>query len=327
MAEVDFAVYGTGLLPTLLAGLLARDHGRRVVRVGRRRSSQRLPRGLDLGLPLSVHPASWRLVRQGESEIAQLMRGIGAAPGLATAEVALVADQPDSAAALDHLAHVALGHGHQLRRVPKGWALRRITQLHAETLGDLLADWLAAAGVATVETGPVSATQTIVADDAALLEHVAEDRRPPDLVVEAMTATLLAAPRGLAAPILLHPDRGVTLLRRPDNTVLALARGAADVEARIASALAGPFPVKRLASTRYRRLVTRDGAPLIGRIKGARLFAIAGLGDAGAFLAPALARFLAGTAVPDEKRWVAAHAPARSRDAVADFAPFLAAAS
>ena len=214
MTDFDCAVFGTGLLPTLLAGLLASRHGRKVVRVGRRRSAQRLPRGLDLALPLSVHPTSWRLVRRGAAEISALWAEIGMRKGVSEGEVALAADQPDSAAALDHMAHLALGYGHQLRRTESGWALRHVPRLEAEGLADGLGAWLDGLGVATVEAGPVDAALTILADDAALLEHMSEAQRPAPLVATALTASLVVAPRGLPVPVQLFPDRGVTLAQR-----------------------------------------------------------------------------------------------------------------
>ena len=144
----------------------------------------------------------------------------------------------------------------------------------------------------------------------------AETDRPSPLLAHAMTSTLLVS-RPLPTPIRRFPDRGVTLLARPGNTVLALVSGDADVDARLASCLPGPFPTKRLATTRYRRLATRDGAPVIGKV--GKQFMVAGLGDASPFFAPALARLIAGVTEPDEKRWFAAHEPGKTRTAIADF--------
>ena len=119
--------------------------------------------------------------------------------------------------------------------------------------------------------------------------------------------------------MLFRSDRGVTHIDRPGNTVLALVSGEADVEARLASSFAGPFPLKRLATTRYRRFGTSDGAPIISRLTPGKPFLVAGLGDAAAFLAPTIARLIAGASAADEAQWFAAHDPAQTRDAVAEF--------
>jgi hypothetical protein len=315
MPSFDFAIHGTNLLSALLAGVLARDHGKKIVRIGRRPSAQRLPRHLDLALPRSARPDSWHRMREAAVETRDLLGQIGTPEGWSETEAALVADTAASTAALDHVIHLAHGSGHQVARLPNGWALRRVALLHPEFLGDSLAKWLSEAGVVSQDEGPGDAAQIVLADDAAVLDHFAEAQRPTAIVAEPMTATLLAAPRGLSSSMQYFPDRGVTLLRRPGNAVLALISGEREVEARLASTLSGPFPIKRLATTRYRRVVT-DGAPLIGRINEA--FVVAGLGDAAGFFAPALARFLVGKSEGDERKWIAARDPAQPRDAVAD---------
>jgi hypothetical protein len=316
MAEFDLAIAGTGLLSGLLAGVLARDHGRRVVRVGRPMSPQRLPRSLNLALPVATRPESWRLLRRAEADTRVLLGSIGVPDSVARIETEIVADLPQTAAALDHVAHMALGHDHQVRRVTGGWAFRQVTTLDRETIEARLGEWLKAAGVATIDEGSVDAAMTVLAGDDAILEGLDEDKRPAPLVSHAMTSTLIVS-RGLAAPVRRFPDRGVTLVDRPGNTVLAIVSGEQDVDARLASTLPGPFPMKRLATTRYRRLVTSDGAPLIGSV--GKQFVIAGLGDAAAFFAPALARLLAGIPTDEERQWFAAHDPAAQRSAVADF--------
>lgn len=318
MAEFDIAIIGSSLFSGLLAGVLARDHGRKVARIGRRRSSQRLPRGLDLALPLATRPISWALLRRAEAETRTLLGSMGLPDAVGTSEAALITDLPASAAALDHVAHLAAGYGHQVGRLPSGWALRSVSILDREAIEARLGDWLNAAGVTTLEEGTADASLTVLGDDAAIFDHVPEGQRPPLLISQAMTGTLVVSPRGMPTRLQRFVDRGVTLLARPGNTVLALVRGETDVEARLASTLPGPFPMKRLATTRYRRFVTADGAPVIGQL--GKQFVAAGLGSAASFVAPAIARLLAGKADGGEARWFATHDPALSREAVAEFA-------
>jgi hypothetical protein len=318
MAEFDIAIVGTSLLCGLLAGVLARDHGRKVVRIGRPRSSQRLARSLDLALPLATRPETWRLLRRAEAETRILLGSMGIPETAGVGEVELAADLPPTAAALDHHAHMALGHGHQVRRTETGWAFRHVTKLDAEAIDRRLGEWLAAAGAATIDHGTVDATTTVLADDDAIFDGIAEADRPAPLLSQGMTSTLLVS-RPPPAPIRRFADRGVTLVARPGSTVLAIVCGEQDVDARLASTLPGPFPIKRLATTRYRRFTTRDGAPVIGKV--GKQFLIAGLADAAPFFALSIARLIAGTTEPDEKRWFTAHDPAKDRTAVADFVP------
>ena len=324
MAEFDVAIVGTSLLSGLVAGVLARDHGRKVVRIGRPLSAQRLPRSLHLALPLAVRPESWRMLRDAEADARVLLGSVGVPDSVMSTEAELVADLPDSAAALDHLAHMAVGYGHQVRRAATGWGLRRVAMLDPAPIERRLGEWLLATGAASIDEGSVDAALTVLADDDAIFDTFAEADRPNPLVSQAMTSTLLVA-RSLPPQIRRFVDRGVTLLPRPGNTVLAIVSGEEDVDARLASTLPGPYPMKRLATTRYRRFTTSDGAPLMGRI--GKLFVIAGLGDAAPFFAPSLARLIAGAGETDEKRWFAAHEPGKDRAAIADFVSPLEAAA
>lgn len=317
MSDFDYAIVGTSLLSGLVCGVLARDHGKRVARIARPRSAQRLPRELDLAIPLAVRPETWRMMRRAEAETRTLLGSMGIPESMKTSEMEVVGDLPDTAAALDHVAHMAHAHDHLVRRTPGGWAFRHVATLDTEAVERRLREWLEAAGAVSVTDGPVDAHVTVYADDDAIFDNIAESERPAPLRSQAMTSTLIASPRRPPAPIRRCPDRGVTLAVRPGNTVLAIVSGEHDVEARLASVLAGPFPMKRIATTRYRRFITTDGAPLIGSF--GQQFLIAGLGDAAPFFAPSIARLIAGTTEGDEKRWFAAHDPAGNRAAVADF--------
>lgn len=321
MTDFDVAVVGSSLFSGLVAGILARDHGRNVVRIGRKPSAQRLPRRVDLALALSARPATWTMMRRAEAETATLLGSIGVAESLEATEMGVVADLPDSQRGLDHIAHIAASSGHQVRRLTDGWAFRRVPTIDREAVDARLTDWLKAAGVKLWDDGTADAALTVLADDDAILSRLPAGDRPSPLVSQAMTSTLVAAPRSLPVPVQRYIDRGVTLVSRPGNVVLALIAGEADVEARLASALPGPFPMRRLATTRYRRFTTADGAPVIGMLPSSPVFVAAGLGDAGAFLATAIARLVIGTPSEDERVWFAPHAPSLPREAVADFAP------
>lgn len=315
MAEFDIAIVGTSLLSGLLAGVLARDHGKKVVHIGRQQSSQRLPRSLNLALPIATRPESWRMLRRAEADTRTLLGSLGLPDGLTATEMEVVADLPASALALDHIGHMALGSGHQVRRTGTGWAFRHVATIDHEAVEKRLPEWLRAAGVASINDGPADAGLTVLADDDAIEDHLSDDSRPGPLVSQFMTSTLVVS-RPLPVPVRRFADRGVTLVTRPGGTVLALMSGEQDVEARLASTLPGPFPMKRLATTRFRRLTTADSAPVIGRV-GER-FIIAGLADTAAFFAPTLARRIAGTANADEVTWFAAHEPGRDRVLVAE---------
>jgi len=311
----DFAIFGSGALAALLAGLLAHDHGRRVIRIAEPASPQRLPRTIDVALPLATRPEAWRLLRAAEAETLALFAATEAGDALMPATVKFVADRPDTQTALAHMVHVALGYGRRGRdglfaNVPRlveevSLAGSKVVQADHAQLED---NRLIVAGEA------LKADRIVLAGDIAVLDWLAE---PPGLTVMPMTATLTAPTRRLPATVMRYPDRGVTLLQRADLTVLALVAGDHEAEARLASTLPGPFPLHRRATSRFRRLLSEDGAPVVG--PHGQFFIAAGFGDVGAFFAPVLARFLAGKGNDDENAWFTAHAPDADRSAIADF--------
>jgi hypothetical protein len=330
----DFAILGDGALSALLAGLLAHDHGKRVLHVAAAASPQRLPRHIGLALTLATRPETWRLLRRAEAETIALLAALEAQKTVTPSAVRIIPDLAATKTALAHMSHVARGYGLSIHdgNLPQVSRLAGDISLADSKVTSVPPDAVelrfGKAGAATLFRNgePVDVGQIVLADDGAIFDHLPEAQRPAQLAAQPMIATLTDPARRLAAPVMLFPDRGVTLAQRPDGTVLALITSAADVEARLASCLSGPFPLRRTATAHFRRLVTADGAPLIGRLKPSRLMIIAGLGEMAPFLAPPLARQIAGVADETEKSWFAAHSPSRtSRDSVADFAPMAAA--
>jgi hypothetical protein len=80
-------------------------------------------------------------------------------------------------------------------------------------------------------------------------------------------------------------------------------------------------PLLRAGQSSFTQLLTVDGAPIVGSLGGVRATVIAGLGVGAAFLAPALARLLAGVAGDSEQAFFAARGAPRgeSRRQVADW--------
>jgi len=328
----DFAIFGASPLAALLAGLLAHDHGRQVLLVTDPPSPQRLPRQIDVALPFATRPQSWRIVRQAEADTKMLLRSVDGADRLGSTAVEIVADRARTAAALAHVSEMARGFGIDAR----GGRFNRVARLAGEislkeskvqivepsSIGLGPRDGKAARLTLSNET--VEVGQIVLADDAAILDRLPEPDRPPLLVAQPMTATLTSPAKRLPAPVMRYADRGVTLAQRPDGSVLGLVSGTDSVEARLASCLPGPFPLQRRATTHFSRLVSIDGAPVIGRLDPTGVFVIAGLGDAGAFMAPPLARRLAGKSPDREAAWFATHDFVPDRDAVADLAEVVA---
>jgi hypothetical protein len=337
MPGFDVAIVGSTALAGLLAGQMAHAHGKRVLRIGRRASPQRLPRRIDIALPLATRVETWDILARGAVETRALISRIGAPDAVIPVNASLRADTAAGAAALAHLVHIAAGYGLKVRGADRNWTFEAVPLLQPERIEDKVAAWLSAAGARSTDPDSLKtefdgttamtfrageetfeAELVVLADDGAILD-LPEDQRPVALTVEPMTATLLGKMKSLSAQVLSFVDRGVRLQQRSDGSVLALVDGEAELEGRLASTVPGPFPVPRLATGRSRRVVTADGAPSFARIGESNVRVVAGLGDAAAFFAPALARHLAGAADERERTWFTAHESIAERERVAEF--------
>lgn len=322
----DFAIVGSSLPAMFLAGLLAQRHGKRVMLVGRPVSELRLPRSLDLLFMPTTSPATWEMLAQAASETPWEVEELGAAKAYGHADLAIHADRAGTRAVFDHIAHIAAANGVRVARGADGWLFRGLPRLDGAVFRPLLRHWIASHGVMTadfdthpmlvnesgaLEVGEIPADQVVLGDDEALL-HLPENLWPTSLVARSRIVTLLSPVNPAGAEIQYWPDRGVTSLRQPNNQALGFVDGSAEADDRLASTLSAA--ARRQALGQSRRVVSRDSAPIVGRLRDAGVFIAAGLGEAAAFFAPALARYLGGVAREDEREWFAAHDPTRVAD-------------
>jgi glycine/D-amino acid oxidase-like deaminating enzyme len=175
---------------------------------------------------------------------------------------------------------------------------------------------LATDGV-TTEAG-----RAVLADDAAILARLPAERLGP-LVLERTSAMLTEPVQRLAAPLLIHVARGVTLRQSRGGGIFAMAPGRAEgAAARVGACLVGHGPVRRLGQSVFDAVAASDGAPLVGPVKDLNAIVLAGFGLSGAFFAPGLARLLAGAAAPRELSYFSAREAGRgkARALIADYA-------
>lgn len=332
----DCAVIGTGLLPALVAALLASEHGKRVALVGQHRSSFQLPRQLPIAIGLMTRPESLKLLQRLRDETVKLLGGLG--KGLADRhDVLFVAETPDTVIALSHFRHLSRALGWSTEpatdhKLPDASLVRvrDVTRLVEARLASVLDSRLEELGVRRIaarelalaqrrDAAPtivadgeqIVAARVLLADDAALLAHGPAAITGRLLVEVPMAALLVEDSLPLAAPAVLFPDRGLMLSRGDHGSVHVLAAGdPLSVELRIGATLAGDRPVRGAGEVRFSSLRTCDGAPFVGQVKG-DIHAVAGLGTAAPFLAPLIARMLAGASSEEERTWLANRGAAR----------------
>ncbi|HEV7717762.1 MAG TPA: hypothetical protein VGO70_02175, partial [Arsenicitalea sp.] len=314
--------------------------------IGSPSSAFRLAHGIDLSVAPVTRPETWALLKHATPETLKLLARIGGRRTYARLDPILVGETAAGIEALAHMRSVAMGFGIAVERLPDGQiqgAAYRLRDAATNVRGELeaaLPAWLEAVEVGhlTPEKAKVTlrrdgsvkieakgqsieAAQGVLADDAAILRHIDAEAREKCFRQQTMTSILTEPTRALPAPVMVYPDRGVTLSQRPNQAIAAFASGTGDdALARIGACLAGHGPVRLAGQTEFSSLSTLDGAPLIGPVRGSKALLIAGLGPVAAFLAPALARFIAGVASDAERTYFAAREAGRGRMAVADYA-------
>lgn len=333
----DFLVLGSTPLAGLLAGLLAIEHKRRVCLVGEPFSPFRLQRSIDISIAPVTRPETLILLKRSAAETTKLVNGWG--KGLAgRVDPLFIAETPESIAALGHFRHLALELGYAVepvadRNVAEGLMLRvrDIQMLGHGRFEPALEDWLARHEVRHLDRADteltlrkdgtariahdghsVEAAQVILAGDDATLDYLPEEARDRSLEAVPGAAMLLEAAKPLPAPYVSYLDRGLTLAQDGKVSVSALVSGdPVTARARLGSAVAKAGASRLAGETVVGTMRTSDGAPFLGPARGHKAIVIAGLGPTGAFLAPALARYIANAAPPDEAQWFAARGPTR----------------
>lgn len=333
----DYLVVGSTPLAGLLGGLLAVAHQRRVCLVGEPFSPFRLQRCIDISIAPVTRPETLILLKRVAAETSKLIAGWG--KGLVSRiDPLFIAETPDSIAALGHFRHLAIALGYTVepvadRGISDGLMLRvRDSQMlghgrlepaleawlakhdvrhldHAETTLTLRKDGTARIGH---DGHSAEAAHVILAGDDAVLAHLPEEARDRSLETVPGAAILLEAGKPLPAPYVSFLDRGVILGQDGKVSVSALLSGdPTSARARLGSATAKAGPLRLAGETVINTLRATDGAPFIGLARGLKTTVIAGLGPSAAFLAPAIARHIAGVSPPDEAEWFAARGPSR----------------
>ncbi|MDB5562412.1 MAG: hypothetical protein JWN11_1830, partial [Hyphomicrobiales bacterium] len=346
-ASYDFAIIGDTPLAGLLAGLLSVTHKRRVCLIGSPNSAFRLARGIDLSMTPATRPETWALLKRTTPETLKLLARIGGRHSFARLDPIFVGETPAGIEALGHMRYVAMGFGFAVERLPEqqipggavAYHLRDAVTIVRGELERALRAWLERAevgrlaaheakirlmrngGVKIEAKGQsIEATQCVLADDAAILEHFDPETRERLFQLQPMTAVLTEPSRPLPAPVMIYTDRGVVLSQRANHGLVAIA-AAPQEEAlpRIGACLAGYGPLRLAGQTQFSSLRPFDGAPIVGSAKGGKALLVAGLGPVAAFLAPALARFFAGVAGDEERTYFAAREASRARLAVGEY--------
>jgi hypothetical protein len=345
----DFAVFGSSPLARLLAGLLASTHDRKVILVGESQSAYRLPRSAELSVAPITRPETWAMLAEGIAETQRLLSRIGARASLSRIDPIFLARSVHGIEALSHVRQMAQGFRIAVEPVTQsvfgtafdGIVLRDALRLNRPALEAAADPWLDKIGVRRLMPervviaqdgstqlfaggAEIAAQQAILVDPEAIIAFLPLRQWPALFRRQPATAILGRPERPLPAALVLDIDTGLTLLRQAEGGMAAISTGSLATSAIDIQALLGEQRLlDQSGQTAFSTLVTADGAPAVGRAAGVGADVIAGFGMAGVFLAPALAKWLAGEAQPHHSRWFGARLVNRSAKSasVSDYAP------
>ncbi len=343
--DFDFAILGSTPLADLLAAALVKTHKSRVVLVREAPSSFRLPRGLDLSAVPATRPETWALLKPSARETVKLLARLGARGAVSRVDPVFVSETDAGAAVLSHIGFVAKGFGVELEpvkergiasiRLRDQWLLSRAilepalqrwherSRIRRITLGEAAVTLQGPQARISISGEVLQARQAVLADDAAILSLLPGPVRESLFNAQIMTCVLAEPGKPLSAPLIHYIERDITFSQSAGRTRTITAYAGGSPEAVLPSVglrLKDQAPVRRTGQTSFRVLLPVDGAPMLGPAGEGGPVLLAGLRPWGAFLVPALARWLVNKASATESAFFAARAPLGSRD-IADFGP------
>jgi hypothetical protein len=348
-SPADFAVFGSSPLARLLAGLLASTHNRKVLLIGESQSAFRLPRGIDLSVAPITRPETWAMLAEGIAETQRILSRIGARGALVRVDPIFLARNPIGIEALSHVEQMARGFRVAVEPVSPsvfstpshGIILRDALFLNRPALEAIADPWLDKVGIGRVvpekvviaadgsaqlfaRSTEVSARQAILVDPDAIMAFLPLRQWPALFRRQSATAIVGMPGRPLPAALVQQIDNGLTLVRQAEGGIAAIGSGGlGDCVSALQGLLGDARPREQSGQTMFSTLATLDGAPAVGRAGGIGADVIAGLGIAGVFFAPALAKWLSGEAHPHQSRWFGARLVNRSAKSasVSEYAP------
>jgi hypothetical protein len=287
------------------------------------------PRQIDLSLQPVTRPETWSILRATGPETLKLVRTIAGRKSILGKDPVVLAQNPSAQAGLGHITHMASGFGQIVEPVSegrlsdgfKGVQLRDCIQLALDEAA--IATWLKSVGVRIADTISVSGDGAIEAivggeaiscDDAVLTDAEAVlafgTSKLPKLVEPVWRTTLVTAPVSkLAAPILFTLDHGLLVQQLPGGNLIAFGTGSLElVDAQLKKLIPEATTVGQLS---YPSLRTADAAPVVGKLSSSGPTILLGTSLYGAWIVPAIARWLTGRASESEAAWLATHSPVR----------------
>lgn len=319
---MDIAIFGSGPDAMLLAGLLARRHGRKVALVRQKPFAGQIQRSPDLAAALMTRPESWIEIRRGADDVVRLLGEMGATASLERVEVRFAASGPEAAEALKHMRHVAQGCGWAVQREvmdgkgPDRYAIRLsdVIRLSRHRLIAALSAWAIDTGIMLLEAErctsrvlrngnarithdgvTITADLAVLADADALQAHLPAAEIERHLRLLRGTVLMTEPTSALSVPVMVDADGGMIASQSATGAIAISGAGSADMVTTSAARRWPEIAGLRLAGQALTHsCLHRDGGPVFGNVGQSGAWSLAGLGPASIFFMPAVARQISG---------------------------------
>jgi len=345
----DFVLVGSSIKAGIVAGLLAKEHRKRVCLIMRPSIRHQLAREFDLSFDCATRPDTWELLAALNSESNRLLTSVGGGRSVLRLNPLMVCHSTTSADALAHMYHVMRGYGYEVERadtrhLPRavaGLRMRGARMVQHNIFWPALLAWLENCGVEIVEPGELrfgfhrdgsarvrsgntglEAGRLVLADEGAVLRHASRPEIERFFLACRACAVLSVTSPVQRSQFTLSPEHKFAAFGRAKGRIEFLGMVEPGNMAQLINAnMAIDKNSRRSAQSTFCTLVTRDGAPMVGKLGRSNLLVLCGFGHAGAYFAPALARYLAGKGSQMEKTYFAQRGAnsGRQSNAIAEF--------
>lgn len=338
----DIAILGSSLQAALIAGLLARAHKKNVCLVVDPSIQHRLSREINLSVDCITRPQTWEMLSRLHVEACKLFTGIGGGRAVRRINPLFMSTTHAAAEALAHFYHVARGSGHEVEKITLPQLPHVKTALRFRGAGGIerrlfsppLMRWLLAGTVRLVKSADLNLSfrrdgsgqmvaasgsriefERLVFGDEQALCAFARPRSLERLFRHTPMTALLSEPDDrLTERFVINPQNRFCAYGAQGNIIEVLGQSQPDdLGAQVGKNLPGGQLLRRAGQSVFNSVQTRDGAPMVGKLSRGGGWAVAGFGHVGLFMAPAIARFLAGRPTDFEKEYFEARGANASR--------------
>lgn len=337
----DFMLVGSSLQAGLIAGLLARVHKKKVCLLSDPSIEFRLAREISLSVDCITRPETWQLLAHLRTESFKLLTGIGGGKSLGRVDPVFVATNSRDAQALAHMFHVARGYGFEIEQEGSGPLMKakRLLRLRGarnichQVFRPALRRWLADSNVqiasasslvlrpirggrvtATAPDRTLKADRLILADEEAIRNHAKEQEWARGFIGVTATALVCKPTSTLREKCIINPANRFSACLQ-DNSgfeIITLSSGN-DVATDVIASVPGAENLRPSGRTVFDTCVSADGAPMVGSTGQGSAWVVGGFGNTGAFVSPAIARFLVGKSTDMEEEFFTSRGGGKAR--------------